>query len=281
MKKFWKAVGIAAVWVGLFLLVQLFVTFSAMMFLLAKLVSQEGVELFLNQERFLELYMSGTVSNLTAIILLSNLLSIFLVWVIFKFRGKSFSREIGLNKTSGRNLAMSVLFGVGLCFTVDLVTRLLPVPENIMAEFEAEHGMLWGGSIALTFLSVALIGPISEEIFFRGLSYTRLKMGMRPWIAAVISAVFFGLVHGNPVWFLVGFLAGLGLSWVFETTGSLWPAILVHVTNNTISSLSAYIHMTEGIHYGMTVAGLALLIVSIYFLYVWNRPEESASQPEP
>lgn len=277
MKKFWKATGIGAAWACLFLFVQVWVTLAGMLMIVAGLVHQEGTGLLLDGERFMELYLNSTTENLTAVVLVSNLLSIALVWCIFRCRHKSFSREIGLVKTSGRNLALAVLFGIGVSFTVDMLTGILPIPENMMEQFETEHEMLWQGSTWITIASVALAGPVSEELFFRGLCYTRLKKGMRPWAAALISAVFFGLAHGDPVWFLVGFAAGLALSWIFETTGSLWTAILVHVTNNAISTLYSYIAVPESINFGLTLVGVAMLIVSAHFLSLWNRkPTETA-----
>ena len=280
MKKFWKSVGIAAAWFAAFLGIQFWISLCGSFLVLADVLKKEGISVFLNAERFTELYMGGVLRYVTLIVLISNLLTIAAFWIFYLCRKKSFADAVGLHKTSGKNLVLSILFGFGVCFTVDLLTRFLPIPEDMMEAFMQEHSMLWYGDAGLTFLSVALVGPVSEEICFRGLIYTQLKKGMKTWIAAVLSSVLFGLAHGNPVWFLVGFLAGLALSWVYEITGSLYACILVHVTNNAIANITTYVPLSDGANLVLTVSGLLMLFVSAYFLFRENRKIPVPEIPE-
>ena len=270
MKKFWKALGISWVYFAVFMGIQFLVSMAGSLILLGSLVHEQGAALFDNVELFHEALMSGLLEHMTAMVLFSNVLTILGFWLFFKCRHRRFLREIGLYKTTVRNLTLSSLFGVGMCFFVDLLTTVLPIPESAMQQFEAQHGMLWFGDAGLTFLSVALIGPISEEICFRGLCYTRLKTGMHPWAAGFFSSVFFGIAHGNPVWFLVGFMAGISLCWIFETTGSLLCAMVVHVTNNAISSFTAYVSMPEMFHRVLIISSILLILFSGYLLYRGN-----------
>ena len=143
-----------------------------------------------------------------------------------------------------------------------------------------QHSVLWEGSAGINFLSVALIGPVSEEICFRGLCYTRLRKGMGKLWSGLISAVFFGIAHGDPVWFLVGFTFGIGLAWIFETTGSLWTCILVHITNNTISYVTSYLPISLGVHWALIGLAVPALIVSIYLLRRENPRALPAVQME-
>ena len=280
MKKFWKSMGMGVVYFAAFMGIQFWVTLAGVLLLMGNLIRQEGMDLFLNPDTFTRLYMNGLVEHMTLIILISNLVSLGIMWVVFRARGSRLSKEVGLQKTSRKNLLMSVFFGIGVCFLIDLMTQILPVPESMMEQFETEHGMLWFGDAGLTFLSVALVGPVSEEVFFRGLCYSRMKRGMKPWLAGLLSSVLFGIAHGNPVWFLVGLVAGLALSWAYETTGSLWNCIVIHITNNAISSLTAYVPLPDGLRYGLTLISLALLIVSTYFLWIFNKEPETAVSAE-
>ncbi|MBK7702274.1 MAG: CPBP family intramembrane metalloprotease [bacterium] len=58
----------------------------------------------------------------------------------------------------------------------------------------------------------------------------------RPWgPAAVVSSLAFGLVHGEP-WYLFGLVTlGLLLAAVYELTGSLWAAVIVHAVHNAVA----------------------------------------------
>ena len=54
-------------------------------------------------------------------------------------------------------------------------------------------------------------GPLAEELTFRGVIQTRLERAMPPWLALVLQAAIFGLVHGTPIQMVYAFLMGLAL----------------------------------------------------------------------
>ena len=282
MKQFWKSLGLALTYFIAFLGIQVWVTLIAVIGIIIDLVNTQGFGLMMDVERFLELYLSAVVENMTLITTVSNLLTMVAVWVFFLCRHKKPHEEIGLEKTGGVNLVLALVYGFGMCFLVDLLTRILPISQAAMEEFSMQHDLLWAGDAIINFLAVAILAPVAEEFCFRGLCYTRLRRGMRPVWAMLISAALFGLAHGDPVWMLVGMAAGMALAWIFETTGSLWCCILVHMTNNTISYLTAYVPMSEVT--GWILIGLAVpaFLISAYFLHRYNhRPVENPALPEP
>ena len=280
MKKNLKSIGIAFAWFAVFMGIQFLTSLAGIMFILADMVHKEGLAVFKDQLLFQQVYLEALLQNMTWLVLISNVLTIVGIWIFFLCRRRKFTQEIGLRKTSMKNLSMSVIFGVGVCFFVDMLTIYLPFPETVMDEFQSQHGMLWYGDVGLTFLSVAIVGPISEEICFRGLCYGSLRKTMRPWAAGLISSVFFGLAHGDPVWFLVGFLAGVSMSWIFETTGSLLPAMVVHVTNNAISSMTAYVAIPELLHRILLFGSIPIFLFAGFFLHKWNhQPVEISEEP--
>jgi membrane protease YdiL (CAAX protease family) len=82
---------------------------------------------------------------------------------------------------------------------------------------------------------VIVVAPICEELFFRGFLFRILRTRMSFWLAAVADGVIFGLVHGSFIILPVLAVLGVALCWVYERTGSLVPAIAIHVLNNTIA----------------------------------------------
>jgi membrane protease YdiL (CAAX protease family) len=89
--------------------------------------------------------------------------------------------------------------------------------------------------IALAAAAVVVAAPLAEELVFRGLIYRLGRRAWGPWPAAVVSALVFGLVHGEP-WYLFGLVAlGLLLAAVYELTGSLWSAVIVHAVHNAVA----------------------------------------------
>lgn len=98
--------------------------------------------------------------------------------------------------------------------------------------FEGIMGEPWG------YLAIGLLAPLAEEMVFRGaILRTLLKMMDKRWhwVAIAVSALIFGLVHGNLPQFVHAALIGLLLGWMYYRTGSILPGVMFHWVNNTIA----------------------------------------------
>ncbi len=89
--------------------------------------------------------------------------------------------------------------------------------------------------VVLAVFSVVIVAPLAEEIIFRGLLH-RLASSMWGAVpAALISALVFGIVHGEP-WFLFGLVGvGLMLAFIYEVTRSVTACWVAHAVHNSIS----------------------------------------------
>jgi len=90
-------------------------------------------------------------------------------------------------------------------------------------------------SIALFLIMTVLITPVVEEIFFRGFLFQWMASRRPIWLAAIISAVMFGVSHIVPAQVISAIFAGLLIVYIFVASGSIWPAIVFHITNNALS----------------------------------------------
>lgn len=107
-----------------------------------------------------------------------------------------------------------------------------------------------------------VIGPISEELIFRGvtLSYARREM---PFFAAnIFQAALFGLYHMNVIQGVYAFFIALFFGYVFFKTGSIFPTMLLHILFNAwgifASELFVYKQNTPFFFLLWFVAGIAL-----------------------
>jgi hypothetical protein len=85
---------------------------------------------------------------------------------------------------------------------------------------------------------VCILVPVGEEMFFRGFVYGAL----RRWgvaVAVALSSLFFAAVHQQVVHFLPIAVLGVILALVYERTGSLLPAMLIHAANNIVALLAS------------------------------------------
>lgn len=89
--------------------------------------------------------------------------------------------------------------------------------------------------VILLVLFAALLGPLFEEILFRGMLYPAAKKRFGTKNAIIATAAFFALVHFNSFQFLPIMGLGVLLTLLYEVTGSLIPSIVVHMVNNSVS----------------------------------------------
>ena len=85
---------------------------------------------------------------------------------------------------------------------------------------------------------VAIFVGIYEEILFRGFFLTRfIALTRSPWAGVMLSSLLFGAVHFAQGWsgMFQTACVGLVLSLAAVRAQSLWPAILAHMTIDTIS----------------------------------------------
>ncbi|MCR5037208.1 MAG: CPBP family intramembrane metalloprotease [Bacteroidales bacterium] len=116
-------------------------------------------------------------------------------------------------------------------------------------------------------LFVVVSGPIIEEIGFRGLLLDGLlKTRCHPWVAILISAVAFGLVHGLWLPFATATLFGILAGWLYWRTGSIIPGLIIHITNNSLTGIDL-INQTDIFYLIALVGGLLLLAYGLWWFW--------------
>ncbi len=85
---------------------------------------------------------------------------------------------------------------------------------------------------AALLLAAATVAPFCEEVAFRGWLLTALRTRYSIGPALVLSGVLFAAMHLDPVRFSALVALGVLYAWMAWRSGSVWPAILAHATNN-------------------------------------------------
>ena len=91
--------------------------------------------------------------------------------------------------------------------------------------------------VKLVYLGVLtmVMGPVVEEIVFRGVAYSALRKRLGVVGAAGGSALIFALAHGNAAQTLPIFGMGMVLALLYEHTGNLIAPMAFHAVNNTLA----------------------------------------------
>jgi len=86
----------------------------------------------------------------------------------------------------------------------------------------------------LIIITVVLIGPVTEEVFFRGFLYPALRRKLPAATAIVLNGLLFALIHQGLSEILPIFVLGVAMAFLFEKTHSLVSCSVFHVCHNSL-----------------------------------------------
>ena len=111
---------------------------------------------------------------------------------------------------------------------------------------------------ALYYFPLHIIGPIIEELIFRGLIQQKLYESYNPLKSILLTSVLFTLLHFPPERFFNIFLTGIFFGFIFHRFKSLSLSIFAHLSFNLFVSLT--------IHKGYEIDRVLLPLVVYYGL---------------
>lgn len=174
-----------------------------------------------------------------------------------------------------RHFVAAALMGYGM----QIVTTLIMVLVNVLLpSVMEEYNTLVDGSGITTYglmwvISTLVLPPLVEEAGFRGLGLTYLERAGVPFAAAnIVQALAFGIFHMNLTQGIYTFVLGLALGYVTHRSGSIAPAMLMHLVYNLMGTLGS-----DLIYSYLPAPFLILLITNVIALvYAFRllRPEQ-------
>lgn len=225
-------------------------------------------------------YMGLVYACADQISMISGLATLVILAAFFLLRRKNPLGECGLRRTPGRYVFTAIAITPILYAAIIFVMGLLP--EAWLADYvEASASLNQTG--LLMAIATVVIAPIVEEVIFRGLILSRLRRAMPGWLAVLLSALIFGLCHGQAVWMAYAFVLGVIFGFLALRSGSLWPSLAAHVLFNGIGQASAYLPETDEAALWFTLAlvvgGAVLCVLST--LYRTFRPLKDKNSAQP
>ena len=185
------------------------------------------------------LHAASTGGNAILAALVSAFRSVITLVIFLKTKWTPLTRGYLLSKPWG-TLLWVALFSLGTIIPLSFLYEQLGIEmdENTQQIITSMMKEPWG------YVAVGILAPLAEEVVFRG-AILRTLLGIMSkknhWVAIMISATIFGVVHANLAQFINALLMGLLLGWMYYRTGSLVPGILLHWVNNTMAYVLANI----------------------------------------
>ncbi|MBQ4051536.1 MAG: CPBP family intramembrane metalloprotease [Oscillospiraceae bacterium] len=216
------------------------------------------------------------------------------VLIAMKLFRMPFSRIIGHNQ-AGAGFTVMSMFG---CVGIGIIGQVLSILTLAFLElirfplYVPELTTDWSdplGSVLLL-LYVCILGPIAEELIFRGVILKLLqKHGVS--FAVIFSAFLFMLFHQNVAQIFLPFLLGIMLALITIRSGSIVPAILAHILNNSLAMVldvvlpldNMLLYWIGYIIYAIVMLGLGIIFLILYGdglkpILKWRSPEMRLSR---
>lgn len=165
------------------------------------------------------------------------------IWLFMRLIRRPFS-DLGFVKPLKRYVILGFLVG-GLLFVSigllgNILTHLLgtPAPQSFAIAVK-EVNYKW--EFALLSVLGGVVAPIKEEMLFRGLMYPPLRQALGQGKGMLLTGLFFATLHFDIIRFLPLFIGGVVLTWVYQRSSSIWPAIVAHGTWNSLMAIALWI----------------------------------------
>ncbi len=147
------------------------------------------------------------------------------------------------HRVNGPDTFLAVVAGVGVCMLANIIgSYVTAFLEQLGASAPEMPDMLepTPTGFALYLIVFAVLPALLEEAVMRGY----LLRELRPFgdgAAVFMSALFFGMMHGNIRQIPFAFVVGLVLGWLYVATDNIWLPVAVHFCNNGVSVLIEYL----------------------------------------
>lgn len=180
---------------------------------------------------------SGLFSSrifMQAVAVLAGLL--FFAWYAFREGLRFTSRKKGVYRYPA---SFCYVMAVVMCGVVNnyLFSIIMSIVKDFSSGYWQVVEVFYSNDLWIEILALCVIGPLAEELVYRGFVYQRLRQKGSEAAAAFWSALLFGLMHMNLVQGVHAFVLGLLLAHIVYKTGSLLTAAAAHMAANLASVL--------------------------------------------
>lgn len=184
----------------------------------------------------------------------------------------------------GGRIPGAAALGFGTCIILMLVVGLAAqIFPGAFVNYQKLMENLDVSTSALTVYYVMLLGPVAEELIFRGVILDRLRPAFPFWIANVIQAALFGIFHMNLIQGLYAFALGTILGMVAEVAGTVAASMITHIIFNSTSTLLGIFADHFPTQYNQFYPLILLAAVLCfwtgmrYYIMQWSRKDEEDS----
>ena len=173
-----------------------------------------------------------------------------------------------------------VLLAIGAQYVCSYIMNLVAslMPQWLAYYQELMEGMGLDSVDSYTvplILYTVVLGPVVEELTFRGLTFTYARRATSFWVANIIQAVLFGVLHMNPLQGIYAAALGIIFGMIYEKSRNIVLTIILHMLFNlTGTTVGQYMQMGDNaISFYFILLGSLIVTYIGYELIVKSIPD--------
>ncbi len=214
-------------------------------------------------------FATGGTFSIAANNILSELVILVPAIATILYHGDRLGVVIPFKRIKLASVLLTILYVVLLFPLVTFINSvsMLFVDNTIVGLSDEITGMpMWE-----MFLLIGFLGPLVEEVVFRGFFLQSYQRTGRIIASMILSSILFGMMHMNFNQFAYGAVMGLMLALLVEATGSVLSSFIAHATFNSIEVVLMYatadvLNNAEEALTELEASGQILLTIGIYFV---------------
>lgn len=195
--------------------------------------------------------------------------NILFIWFMFYAKQVKFNSYIRFKKIDSKLIVRLVCYSLVLqqvsIWANEIVHLFVPLDEYMEEMLTATTS----DNLMFTLFVVGILAPLVEEIFFRGIIFTKLKNKIDLKLAILIQAILFSFIHLNPAQYFSCLLLGILAACYYEKCDSMIAPIILHVSFNSIAVIATDMPDNFNIVYY-----LMLVISMIYLSYYYYKKRQ-------
>jgi len=182
-------------------------------------------------------------------LIISELVFVVAPSLLYTIRYKyNVSRTFHISPITFKTVWLTVVITAAAFVLVGSVARLQemvrPLSQDYQEFWEQVLRQFRQIPFIFTFALMSVLPGICEELFFRGFLLRGFRKKYSDWFSIVLVGILFGIFHVDPYRFLPVTLLGILFGYIVVKTGSIFPGMIAHITNNTIAISISYVFLT-------------------------------------
>lgn len=217
-----------------------------------------------------------TVSSAIGVLysVLTVALPFYVIAVAKKKTGHKITVPFGKPETPKTQTVLLVFIGFGGAIIANIITNII---DSFFGSFGVSASYSSGiepkntAELLFMILGTAVIPPLVEEYAMRGVILEPLRKYGNSF-AIIVSAILFGLFHGNFVQIPFAFMCGLLLGYAVCATNSIWTGVIIHALVNGFSCLQSALTLYLGINASdiiMNILTVLIMLIGIVALVIY------------